>query len=256
MRCIVEGVEIHVTEPEIAAGENEPSMLFLHGAGGDAAVWDEQAAYFQGRHPVYRLDLPGHGLSKGRGEEDISAYAKCVHAAIEEALPRRRWVVVGHSMGGAVALQLVLDHPGLLKGMVLVGTGAKLGVLPVIIKLLETDPDAFFSTIDLAAFCSNTPAEIKEISSRSIRRCPPQVTLKDFNACNRFDVRSRLHEISLPALIICGENDRLTPVKYSEFLHRNIPASTLVLIPEAAHMAMAEQPVLFNQSLENFLRSI
>lgn len=256
MRFIIEGVEVHVTEPESDAGENEPSMLFLHGAGGDSAVWDEQAAYFRGRYPVYRLDFPGHGLSKGHGEEDISAYAECVHAALEKALPRHQWVVAGHSMGGAVALQLVLDHPDLLKGIVLAGTGARLGVLPIIIKLLETDPEAFFRTIDLAAFCSNTPAEIKEMSSRSIRRCPPQVTLKDFKACNRFDVMNRLHEISLPTLIVCGDNDRLTPVKYSEFLHRNISGSRLVLIPDAAHMAMAEQPALFNKSLESFLRFI
>jgi pimeloyl-ACP methyl ester carboxylesterase len=256
MHCIVREVEIHVAESESDIGENEPSLLFLHGAGGDAAIWDEQAEYFRGRHPVYRLDLPGHGLSKGHGEEDISAYAECVHAALESALPQHEWVAVGHSMGGAVALQLILNHPDLLKGVVLVGTGAKLGVLPIIIKLLETDPEAFYKTVDLAAFCSNTPAQIREMSSRSIRRCPPQVTLKDFKACNRFDVRNRLHEISLPSLIVCGENDRLTPLKYSEFLHQHLQSGRLVVIPEAAHMVMAEKPDAFNEALHGFLDEI
>jgi pimeloyl-ACP methyl ester carboxylesterase len=253
---MVRGAAIHVTEPESGGREKEPSLLFLHGAGGDAAIWDAQAAYFRGRHPVYCLELPGHGLSAGHGEDEIASYAECVHTALEAGLPPREWVVVGHSMGGAVALQLALDHPACLKGIVLAGTGAKLGVLPIIIKLLETDPEAFYRTIDLAAFCSNTPAQIREISSRSIRRCPPQVALKDFKACNRFDVRNRLGEISLPSLIICGENDRLTPVRYSEFLHQHIRSSRLVLIPEAGHMLMAEKPDAFNEALHGFLDEI
>ena len=172
MHLTINGMRVHVLEPQESGGEREPSLLFVHGAGGDADIWENQVAYFNGRHPAYRIELPGHGLSSGDGEEEIPAYAKWVQRLIEEGLPRHPWVLVGHSMGGAVALQLALDHPSSLNAVVLVGTGAKLGVLPVILKLLENDPEAFFKTIDLAAFCSSTPAEIREMSSRSIRRSP------------------------------------------------------------------------------------
>ncbi len=256
MHLTIKGIRVHVLDPRESGGEREPSLLFIHGAGGDADIWENQAAYFKGKYLAYRLELPGHGLSSGSGEEEIPAYAEWVRGILEDGLPPHPWVLVGHSMGGAVALQLALDHPYSLKGMVLVGTGAKLGVLPVILKLLENDPEAFFKTIDLAAFCSSTPAEIREMSSRSIRRCPPQVTLKDFRACNRFDLRSRLKEIDIPALIVSGEKDRLTPLKYSEFLHQNLRSSRLVMIPDSGHMVMAEKPDLFNESLKAFLDEI
>lgn len=256
MNCMIQGIRIHVLEAEANPTLKEPSLLFIHGAGGDAAIWDAQASFFRGRNPIYRLDLPGHGLSWGQGEDDIAAYAEWAHNVIDTALPPHDWVVVGHSMGGAVALQLALDHPASLKGLVLACTGAKLGVLPAIIKMLETDAQAFFKTIELAAFCSDTPAEVREIASRSILKCPPQVTLKDFHACNRFDIRQRLQEIDTPSLIACGEKDRLTPVKHSEYLHRYLRNSRLVLIPDAGHMVMAEKPDAFNKALIEFLDEI
>lgn len=257
MHFMTRGMRIHIREPEIEVpSTREPSLLFIHGAGGDGLVWDAQAGFFSGRHPVYRLDLPGHGLSSGDGEDEIRDYAGWLHDIIETSLPKHDWVLAGHSMGGAVALQLALDHPSRLKAIVLAATGAKLGVLPAIIKMLESDPKGFFNTIDLAAFASDTPAEIREMASRSIRNTSPQVTLKDFKACNRFDLRSRLHEITLPSLIVCGEKDRLTPVKYSEYLHKHLRSSTLVLIPDGGHMVMAEKPDAFNEALSKFLDEI
>lgn len=256
MYIAVRGIELHVDESGEGGKGRDPSLLFLHGAGGDGAVWDFQAQFFRGKRPVYRVELPGHGLSAGHGEDGIAAYAEWVHGLIRDGLPLHDWVAVGHSMGGAIALQLALDRAPGLKGIVLVSTGAKLAVLPAILQMLEKDPDGFFNAIDLTAFCSNTPAEVREISSRSIRRTPPAVTLKDFRACNGFDVRSRLQEITLPALILCGENDRLTPVKYSELLRRNIASSRLIVIPEAGHMLMAEKPDLFNRSVQAFLEEI
>ena len=88
-----------------------------------------QSTFFRGKHPVYRVDLPGHGLSAGDGEDGIAAYAGWVQGIIRNGLPPHDWVAVGHSMGGAIALQLALDRVSGLKGIVLLVTGAKLTVL-------------------------------------------------------------------------------------------------------------------------------
>ncbi|MEW6664254.1 MAG: alpha/beta hydrolase [Thermodesulfobacteriota bacterium] len=256
MRVTIRGTEIHVVESEPAGGERGPSLLFIHGAGGNASIWDEQASFFCGRSRVFRLDLPGHGRSSGRGEDGIQAYTEWVRGFVESASCPEPVVVIGHSMGGAIALQLALDPPAMLHGMVLMGTGARLGVMPAIFQLLEADPEGFFRTIDLVAYGSSASKELRKKGTDTIRGCPLPVILKDFRACDRFNVKNRLQEIKLPTLIVCGEEDKLTPVKHSVFLSEHIPGSRLVLIPEVGHMAMVEEPVTVNTAIEDFLSSL
>src|SRR4030042_756500 len=98
MHLSIAHADLHVMEPEITGSEANPSLLFLHGAGEDASVWDEQAKHFQGRHLVYRLDLPGHGLSSPPGEEEIGAYRQWVRLLVERLFPTGQYVLVGHSM--------------------------------------------------------------------------------------------------------------------------------------------------------------
>jgi pimeloyl-ACP methyl ester carboxylesterase len=256
MHVTIRGTRIHIRQTQPGGGEREPSLLFVHGAGEDATIWDDQASFFRGTHRVFCMELPGHGDSSGDGEDRISAYADWVRNAVEVGLPSERIVVAGHSMGGAVALHLTLDPPAAIQAVVLVGSGAKLGVMPAIFEMLENDPEVFYRTIDMAAFASSAPAQLRQKVNSSIRRCPPGVTLKDFRGCNDFDVRARLAEIALPTLIVCGEEDRLTPVKYSEYLHEHIPGSHLVLIPHAGHMVMVEKAKAVNEALERFVAGL
>jgi pimeloyl-ACP methyl ester carboxylesterase len=256
MRVTIRGTEIHILESGPAGGEKGPSLLFIHGAGGNASVWEEQASFFRGMSRVFRVELPGHGKSSGLGEAEIPAYAEWVRGFLASASSPGPVVVIGHSMGGAVAIHLALDPPRSLLGIVLMGTGARLGVMPAIFQLLETDPEGFFRTIDLVAYGPSVSEELKKRGTDMIRECPIPVILKDFRACDRFDLKARLQEIRLPTLIICGEEDKLTPVKYSIFLNERIPGSRLVLIPQAGHMAMVEKPEVVNRAIEDFLSSL
>lgn len=256
MHLKLKGVDIHVAEPEMTGAERDPSLLFIHGAGGDASIWNAQAVYFRGKYPVYRMELPGHGESGPVGEEEIRAYARWVRSVIKEAFPARPLVLVGHSMGGAVALDLALDPPESLKGVVLVGTGAKLGVMPEIFEMLEKDPAGFYETIDVAAFHIDTPRGVRDPLIKAMKACPPSIIFKDFRACDRFDIRDELGAITLPSLVLCGDRDKLTPAKYSRYLHENMAASRLEIIPGAGHMVMAEQTESVNRIMEEFLHSI
>ncbi|MBN1102319.1 MAG: alpha/beta hydrolase [Deltaproteobacteria bacterium] len=256
MHVTIRGTRIHIRQTLPVGGEREPSLVFVHGAGGDATIWDDQAAFFRGKHRVFCMELPGHGDSSGDGEDSISAYVDWVRGAIEVGLPSERIVLAGHSMGGAIALHFALNPPPALQGIVLLGSGARLGVMPAIFKMLKNDPEAFYGTIDMSAFAPSASAEIRQKVNRSIRACPPGVTLKDFRGCNGFDIRDRLREIALPSLIVCGQEDRLTPVKYSGYLHEHIPGSRLVLIPHAGHMVMAEKAEAVNEALEEFVAGL
>ena len=159
-------------------------------------------------------------------------------------------------MGGAIILELALKPPDGLKGIVVVGSGAKLAVTRAIFQMLSENPEAFFQSIDQFAFSSAAPQASRERFVRVTRQCPPSVIFNDFKACDHFDIRNRLPEIKLPTLVLCGEEDQLTPVKYSRYLHENIATSRLVLIPQAGHMVMAEQPDLFNRAVTSFLDNL
>lgn len=253
MDLAIESAQIHVLEPQNQGTEKDPALLLLHGAGGDASIWDEQARYFAGRRLLFRLELPGHGQSSLSGEENINAYARWVRLAAGELFPSQPFVLVGHSMGGAIVLELATKPPVEMKGIVLVGTGAKLGVSQAIFQMLTEDPEAFFQSMEVFAFSVTASQEVRKRLVNATRRCPPAIILKDFRACDRFDIRDRIGDIRLPTLIITGRDDQLAPVKYAKYLHENISDSHLVLIANAGHMVMAEQPALLNEALEKFL---
>lgn len=256
MILTVNGKALHVLEPDTKGTEEDPSLLFIHGAGGNGEIWEDQVTFFRGKHRAYRLDLPGHGGSHPRGEERISSYAEWVRLGLKNLFTNRPFALVGHSMGGAVVLELALNPPEGLKGIVVAGSGAKLAVTRAIFKNLSENPEAFFENLDQFAFSPAAPKPLREHFIRVTRQCPPSVIFDDFQACDHFDIRNRLPEIKIPTLILCGEQDQLTPVKYSRYLHENITASRLVLIPHAGHLVMAEQPDLFNRAIAVFLDTL
>lgn len=185
----------------------------------------------------------------------IDGYADWVAAEIGN----RGWApaaVCGHSMGGAMAQTLALRYPGLLGALVLVGTGARLKVLPNLLASLSSDYPAAVDSIMKMAFGPSAPASMLRKSARQMLRVPVGVTLGDFQACDRFDIRAEVERIRVPTLIICGSEDRMTPPRYAEFLKEKIPASKLVLIPGAGHMVMLEKPDEVNAALADFLAGL
>jgi len=122
--------------------------------------------------------------------------------------------------------------------------------------MLSENPEAFFETIGQYAFSSAASPAMRERFVLMTRQCAPPIIFNDFKACDHFDIRSRLPEIRLPTLVLCGEEDQLTPVKHSRYLNENMRNSRLVLIPQAGHMVMAEQPGMLNNAIESFLGAL
>jgi pimeloyl-ACP methyl ester carboxylesterase len=104
------------------------------------------------------------------------------------------------------------------------------------------------------AVASTHASTLPDILIQEQQTLEPNMLFRDLAACNSFDCIQRLHEINLPVLIICGTEDRLTPVKYSQYLHDNISGSTLRIIPEAGHYVMREQPQAVNQAIEQWMQ--
>jgi pimeloyl-ACP methyl ester carboxylesterase len=235
---------------------SRPPLIFIHGAGGTHLHWPPQVRRLSGQR-IYAIDLPGHGKSDGVGCQSIADYV-CAVLEFLDASHMNSAVFIGHSMGSAIALTLALNFPKRVIGIGLVGSGARLRVLPQILE--NTTSEAMFplavKLINDGAFGSAASPRLKELATQRMAEVRPSVLHGDFLACNEFDVMQRLPEISVPTLILCGTEDRMTPLKYSEYLHDKIAASRLVTVPGAGHMVMLEQPDVVAEALDEFANSI
>lgn len=230
-------------------------IVFTHGSGDNARIWRLQLEYF-GKSRAFAIDLPGHGQRIDSLPEEVSVtdYARSAHKIILDELHLDHPIIAGHSLGGAIALAMGLEYGSELGGLILIGTGARLRVHPDLLKGARETPQqtnlqlkrlAIAATTDSSTLAS--PADEQTITGSSM-------LYRDLSACNIFDVMPRLSEIHLPTLIICGTEDRLTPVKYSEYLHSHIAGSTLHIIPHAGHYVFREQPEAVNRAIEEWIQ--
>lgn len=236
-----------------------PLVLFIHGAGGSQLSWSFQKAFFERDFDPVLIDLPGHGESGGQGEEEIERYAGDVRSFLKSMAVLRdgsNLFLVGHSMGGAIVQTLALSHPGSIRGIVLVGTGARLRVMPAVFDGIRSDFEETVGKIVRFAFSRKAPQELIEGGIEHLLKCRPEVLYGDFLACDRFDFMKEVGRIDLPTLVVCGEEDEMTPVKYSEYLHHQIKSSKLEVLGRAGHMVMMESPETFNQKVGDFVAGI
>ena len=225
-------------------------IVYVHGAGGSSHLWHNQVQTQMPGCAQMALDLPGHARSGGSGEDSVEAYGRWVVSFMQE-LGYQQYVLAGHSMGGAISMAVALTKPDLLRAIILVGTGARLRVTREVLD--RARKGASFTEY---AYAPDTPLSIQEEAEKECSLTSPEVRYNDFLACDGFDSMQRVPEISPPALIICGEQDQLTPVKYSQYLHRHIPNSRLEIIPQAGHMVMWEQAEACNRVIKDFMAKL
>ena len=249
----IEGREIHYHEQ---GGPTGPPLLCIHGAGGNHTVWLDAMKHIAGDRRAIALDLPGHGLSSGPASESIADYVGQAKAFVD-ALDLAPLVICGHSMGGGVAVEYGLLHPENLAGLVLVSSGARLRVAPAILELLETAArEGKIFGFEQWAFAPGTPQNIIDRHLQQISTTDPWVRLGDMRACDRFDRLAHVGDLHLPALILAGTLDQMTPPKYSEYLAGKIQEAELVLVEEAGHMLMLERPETLGSAVSTFLEKL
>ena len=229
----------------------KPFLLLVHGAGGSHQDWPVALRHLSDT-AVIALDLPGHGCTTLPGRRAISAYADDVEQFMER-LGLAQVVVAGHSMGGAIAQELAIRRSPQVVGLVLVGTGARLRVSSALLEMIATDFVAAVASVPRYAFAANTPDEWRREYQERLIQNDPAVVYDDFIACNAFDARQQLGQINVPALVISGSEDVMTPPKYGRYLAEHIPRAQFTLVENAGHMLALEQPERVTAVIQQFL---
>lgn len=230
------------------AGTLPASLVLLHGSGSSHQVWRQQMSL---DFNLITLDLPGHGLSSGPPGASILESVSLAAALLEKINPPRPLFLGGHSLGAAITLGSALGCPKLIDGIIVIGGGARLKILPDILhKLAQGEADPEFIRM---AFSPSSPADLVAVEEATFMNCPTSTLYSDLNSCDQFDIRDRLGQIHLPALMITGQQDRLTPIKYAEYLKTNLPRAELAIIENAGHFVMLEQPVRVNLCITEFI---
>jgi pimeloyl-ACP methyl ester carboxylesterase len=237
--------------------KDHPTILMIHGAGQTCKTWENQYQILrdEAKFNAIMLDLPGHGDSTDPPRTSINEYKNFLRHFCDE-LELRDLILVGHSMGGGIAQAYAIDYPQDINSLILVATGSRLKVARETLNLVKDDYDKFCRLAPSRAFASSSPDELKEEFRVGLLNTTPELVYQDFIACDEFDIMDKVEGIGVRTLIISGDQDILTPVKYGEYLHEKIKNSCLCVIKDAGHFVMKEKPHEFNRALMTFLLSL
>lgn len=245
-------------------------ILFIHGLSGDISDWEANIPYFKDKRRVLALDLPGHGKSEKRN--DIP-YGRALFTEVVSEFLKARGVesaiVVGNSMGGMTSASLALAHPEQVRILILsdpagipfypwiVRKSSKL-LTPGMVHHFWANPRTMERTGGNAfAHPENYPRRrIEEDIALILQPDAKQYSYavaRSLQDAARQDMREELKNIKCPTLIIWGEKDTIVPTKYAKEWHEAIPASELIIVPDAGHIPMLEAPEIFNKAVEEFI---
>jgi len=227
-------------------------LIFIHGSGAYGGIWRYQIDHLSNSGAI---NLPGHlqGQTLNSVEEYVDWLKECIRKKGHKDV-----VLAGHSLGGAITLMYALKYPQELKGIIIISSGARLRVHPRYLTPLE---EAIKGNIQewyqvLEGMHRLIPEDYKREVIEQQKAIGPAVMLNDYLCCDKFDLMDKVQEIKLPALVICGELDVMTPVKYANYLGAKLTNSQVVIIPQATHLVFAEKPNAVNKAIEDFVKGL
>jgi len=268
--------KLHGRAVTYAAAGSGPALLLIHGMAGSCENWREVIGPLSRAHTVIAPDLPGHGSSEpGGGDYSLGSLAAGLRDLLA-ALGHDRATLVGHSLGGGIAMQFAYQFPEFTERLVLVSSGG-LGpeVSPILRAAALPGADLFIAATagpgraagsvlgrGLSAVGLRPNADVAEVARGYASLADPNrrsaflATLRGVvgTGGQRVHAGDRLYLADgVPVLIIWGENDRIIPAHHGEHAHGAIGGSRLEIFEGVGHMPQLEAPARFVSTLESFL---
>ena len=231
---------------------HQPTLVFVHGVAANQTIWRSQLRHLNKRTPALALDLPAHGANNARVRYTVAELATYLREWLGERGVSHP-ILVGHSLGGLAALTVAMQRPQVLAGLVVVGAGARLRIMPAMFEKLRGKYAGALELIEKLSFVPGTAPAIRIKATVPLSEANPDVVYSDFVACNEFDATRWTGNVDIPTHVIVGRHDLLCPPRIGEQLARAVPTATFNVIEDAGHMAMLEQPRRFNASVDAFV---
>ena len=251
MQLTVNGIDIFVATGGREFDKSLPTIVLLHGAGFDHTTWALHSRWFAHHgFGVLAPDLPGHGRSGGPPLATISDMADWT-AALLDAAGVATARLVGHSMGSLIALETAARHPDKVSALSLIGTAATMTVGPDLLKAAEANDHAAIDMVSIwgLGFQAELGGSLAPGlwmhygAQRVLEQCRPGVLFDDLSACNAYQgALAAAAQIKVPATLILGERDLMTPARAGKALAAALPNSRTVVLSGAGHMMMVVRP--------------
>ncbi len=240
------------------AGDVGPALIFVHGVGSTAAIWDRQLATFGARYRCAAIELRGNGALR---DPDPAAITRAGFAAdvlaVADALDMPRFTLVGCSLGGVVAFELWGRTPQRFTGMAIVGSFAR---YPDGQRYADGVKAAAAEAGDMRRFAEARAAKLG-LPPERVRETVEQMAVKSLpcylaatQATWTGDYRALLPTIRVPVWVTCGARDAIAPYALAQEIAAGVAGASLSTIPDAGHVANADAPEAFNAALADFLR--
>lgn len=251
----VDGLQIAYWMNDGGWMKDRKTLFFVHGSGGDHTNWEYQYNDLARDFNILAPDLPGHGQSEGKGEQEVIRYVEGVKKLIEETGVQKP-MMIGHSLGAAISLTTAIHYGSLLSGIVPLGGGVKMPVNPAILDGILKDIGAIISLIVKFSITKENRERLAAPLTAGLSAAQTEVMYGDFLSCDRLDITAAIPAIKVPTLVVCGEEDKMTPPALSQFIKDHIPGARLVLIPKSGHFAMMENADAFNKAVREFAQAL
>lgn len=226
-----------------------PTLFLLHGMGGGHWVWRHQTNALA-RWRMIAVDLAGHGRSAAPAPRRVHEHVpSLLHLA--ESLSIQRPVWCGHSLGGAIAMELALGHPGRASALILLGAPPEFDVPPERMHLVRHRPAEARSDRRWLPWSDATAPEVRAAYAGAGPAASPSVVLSDLEALARFKITGLLPDIACPVLVITGVEDRY--IDKIRLERQCLPSVRYHEVPGAGHLVMWEQPSVTNRLIDEFM---
>jgi pimeloyl-ACP methyl ester carboxylesterase len=220
------------------------AAVCIHGSGADGVVWSYQLSRLSRDYKIIIADLPGHGRSGGKPLESTGAYAKWLEQ-LRTALDLSSFFIFGHSLGGAIAQEYARAYPEKIKGLVLVSTGTAFRISKVYNEISNTSRNSEEAAQKWDEY-SKAYEALSQIGDK-------ETLLKDMPAAAAFDSTGWISSIKIPALVIWGSEDIITPRDMLEELAGGLTKGDLCIIEGGGHVVMVDKPNEFNYAVKKFM---